>query len=107
MLSAVCYTFSLSRPGRLSTSTSSPILPAPTLDIYLRSKDAVVLVCEVPRGQRGVLFMLYRLREEVFECVWGLFFGSVLVCHRAPVIYIFLILNIIHLGGISGAAVRR
>ncbi|XP_035494084.2 uncharacterized protein LOC118313017 isoform X2 [Scophthalmus maximus] len=51
--------------GRLSTSTSSPILPAPTLDIYLRSKDAVVLVCEVPRGQRGVLFMLYRLREEV------------------------------------------
>ncbi|XP_045903900.1 uncharacterized protein LOC123970076 [Micropterus dolomieu] len=51
--------------GRLSASTSSPTLLAPELDIYLRSKDSVVLVCRTPEGHRGVLFMLYRLREKV------------------------------------------
>ncbi|XP_070684219.1 uncharacterized protein [Pempheris klunzingeri] len=51
--------------GRLSASTSSPTLPAPTLDIYLGSKDSVVLVCRAPEGHRGVLFKLYRFREKV------------------------------------------
>ncbi|XP_044044938.1 uncharacterized protein LOC122872903 isoform X4 [Siniperca chuatsi] len=51
--------------GRLSASTSSPILPAPKLDINLRLKDSVVLVCRAPEGHRGVLFMLYRLTENV------------------------------------------
>ncbi|XP_078136933.1 uncharacterized protein LOC144537242 isoform X1 [Sander vitreus] len=51
--------------GRLSASTSSPPLPAPKLDIYLRSKSAVVLVCRAPEGHRGVHFMLYRTREKV------------------------------------------
>ncbi|XP_031141777.1 uncharacterized protein LOC116040500 isoform X2 [Sander lucioperca] len=51
--------------GRLSASTSSPPLPAPKLDIYSRSKSAVVLVCQAPEGHRGVNFMLYRTREKV------------------------------------------
>lgn len=56
---------SLSCLGRLSASTSSPPLPAPKLDIYSRSKSAVVLVCQAPEGHRGVNFMLYRTREKV------------------------------------------
>ncbi|XP_063740869.1 uncharacterized protein LOC134865297 isoform X2 [Eleginops maclovinus] len=51
--------------GRLSASTSSPRLPAPTLDIYSRSKGSVVLVCRAPDGHRGVKFMLFRISEEV------------------------------------------
>ncbi|KAI4832741.1 hypothetical protein KUCAC02_015694 [Chaenocephalus aceratus] len=51
--------------GRLSASTSSPTLTSPTLDIYLRSKSSVVLVCRAPDGQRGVKFMLYRNEKEV------------------------------------------
>ncbi|KAM7394098.1 hypothetical protein PAMP_020918 [Pampus punctatissimus] len=51
--------------GRLSASTSSPILPAPTLDIYLRSKESVVLICHVPEGYTGVFFMLYRFKDKV------------------------------------------
>ncbi|XP_040001007.1 uncharacterized protein LOC120799742 [Xiphias gladius] len=49
--------------GRLSTS--SPTLPPPSLDIYLRSKDSVDLICEVPEGHHGVLFILYKFREKV------------------------------------------
>ncbi|KAG7227674.1 hypothetical protein INR49_029435 [Caranx melampygus] len=51
--------------GRLSASTSSPTLPAPTLSIYVGSKDSVTLLCKVPEGQHGFVFMLYRLREKV------------------------------------------
>ncbi|KAM7419055.1 hypothetical protein PAMA_016254 [Pampus argenteus] len=51
--------------GRLSASTSSPTLPPPTLDIYLRSKESVVLTCHVPEGYAGVFFMLYRFKEKV------------------------------------------
>ncbi|XP_023256687.1 uncharacterized protein LOC111650962 [Seriola lalandi dorsalis] len=51
--------------GRLSASTSSPTLPAPTLNISLRSKDSVTLICKVPEGHHGVLFMLYKIRENV------------------------------------------
>ncbi len=56
---------SLSYLGRISASTSSPVLPAPELDIYLWSEDSVVLVCRAPEGRRGVLFVLFRFREEV------------------------------------------
>ncbi|XP_022622597.1 leukocyte immunoglobulin-like receptor subfamily B member 3 isoform X2 [Seriola dumerili] len=51
--------------GRLSASTSSPTLPAPTLNIYLRSNDSVTLICKVPEGHHGFLFMLYKIRENV------------------------------------------
>ncbi|GAA6232344.1 uncharacterized protein LOC108875907 isoform X1 [Lates japonicus] len=51
--------------GRLSASTSSPPLPVPTLDIYSRSKDSVVLNCKVPEGHHGFLFKLYRFRDMV------------------------------------------
>nr|XP_019939408.1 PREDICTED: uncharacterized protein LOC109627358 [Paralichthys olivaceus] len=51
--------------AQLSTSTSPASLPAPALDIYLRSKDSVVLTCEVPHGHHGVIVMLYRFREMV------------------------------------------
>ncbi|XP_044195731.1 uncharacterized protein LOC122972582 [Thunnus albacares] len=51
--------------GRLSASTSSPNLPPPQLDIHSRSRDSVVLICGVPKGYTGVVFMLYRLRERV------------------------------------------
>ncbi|XP_069553419.1 uncharacterized protein [Brachyistius frenatus] len=51
--------------GRLSASTSSPSLPGPALEIYLKSKDSVVLVCRASKGHRGLLFMLYRFREKV------------------------------------------
>lgn len=43
----------------LSASTSSPAPPAPTLDIYSRSGDSVVLVCRAPEGYSGTAFMLY------------------------------------------------
>ncbi|XP_016526805.1 alpha-1B-glycoprotein isoform X1 [Poecilia formosa] len=48
------------RSERVSASTSSPTLPTPTLDIYSRSGDSVVLVCQAPRGHSGIVFMLYR-----------------------------------------------
>lgn len=51
--------------GGLSASTSSPTLPPPELDIYLRTTDSVTLVCRAPEGQRGLLFMLYHHREKV------------------------------------------
>ncbi|XP_034713578.1 uncharacterized protein LOC117935482 isoform X1 [Etheostoma cragini] len=51
--------------GRPLASTSSPPLPAPKLDIYLRSKSSVVLVCRAPEGHQGVNFMLYRTTEKV------------------------------------------
>ncbi|XP_040891249.1 uncharacterized protein LOC121180150 [Toxotes jaculatrix] len=52
--------------GRLSASTSSPALPAPTLDIRTtETSDSVVLICKVPEGHQGVLFMLYRSWEKV------------------------------------------
>ncbi|KAM7009450.1 uncharacterized protein LKV04_001417 isoform 2-T2 [Tautogolabrus adspersus] len=51
--------------GRLSASTSSPTLPAPKLDIHLRTEGSVVLVCRASQGHRGVLFMLYKYREMV------------------------------------------
>ncbi|XP_029993562.1 uncharacterized protein LOC115421755 [Sphaeramia orbicularis] len=51
--------------GRLSASTSPPPLPVPTLDIFSRSKDSVVLVCRVPERHRGVLFKLYRITDMV------------------------------------------
>nr|XP_020502029.1 uncharacterized protein LOC109993432 [Labrus bergylta] len=49
--------------GRLSASTSPPSLPAPKLDIHLRTEESVVLVCRA--FHRGVLFMLYRYRDMV------------------------------------------
>ncbi|XP_026214607.1 uncharacterized protein LOC113161313 [Anabas testudineus] len=49
----------------LSASESCTTLPKPMLHIYLKSKDSVVLVCRTPEGHRGVVFRLYRLREEV------------------------------------------
>lgn len=55
----------LSWPGRLSASTSSPALPAPELSTHSRSEDTAVLACRAPRGQRGVLFMLYRYDNKV------------------------------------------
>nr|XP_046267031.1 uncharacterized protein LOC124070809 isoform X2 [Scatophagus argus] len=51
--------------GRLSASTASPPLPAPELNFSMRSKDSLVLVCQAPEGHHGVLFMLYRFRENV------------------------------------------
>lgn len=51
--------------GRLSASTSSLTLPAPSLEIYSKSKDSVVLVCRAPEGDAGVLFMLYEKRVKV------------------------------------------
>lgn len=89
----LCLPFSLflSRLGRLSASTSSPILPAPMLDIYSRSKDSVALVCRVPEGHLGVHFMLYRQTEKVFflflsevfsstsGLLWFLFFSPLLI----------------------------
>ncbi|XP_059187741.1 uncharacterized protein LOC131970372 [Centropristis striata] len=51
--------------GRLLASTSSPSLPAPKLDIYLRSRGSVVLLCRAPEGQRSLHFRLYRSREQV------------------------------------------
>ncbi|XP_005749002.1 uncharacterized protein LOC102198585 isoform X2 [Pundamilia nyererei] len=51
--------------GRLSASTTSVTLPAPTLEIYSKSKDSVVLVCRAPEGNTGVLFMLYERRKKV------------------------------------------
>ncbi|XP_022049530.2 uncharacterized protein LOC110950958 [Acanthochromis polyacanthus] len=50
---------------RLSASTSLPPLPPPTLDIYSRSKESVILVCRASEGHHGVVFRLYRFREEV------------------------------------------
>ncbi|CAN9510509.1 unnamed protein product [Ophioblennius macclurei] len=51
--------------GRLLASTSSSTLPAPTLDIYSRSEDAVVLICRVPEGHNGFVFKLYQDTDEV------------------------------------------
>ncbi|XP_050926640.1 uncharacterized protein LOC108875907 isoform X3 [Lates calcarifer] len=51
--------------GRLSASTSLPPLPVPTLDVYSRSKDSVVLNCKVPQGHHGFHFKLYRFRDMV------------------------------------------
>uniref|UniRef100_UPI0037E9C91E uncharacterized protein n=1 Tax=Semicossyphus pulcher TaxID=241346 RepID=UPI0037E9C91E len=51
--------------GRLSASSTPPSLPAPKLDIYLRSKDSVTLVCRAPEGHRAVHYLLYRHREQV------------------------------------------
>ncbi|XP_047432545.1 uncharacterized protein LOC125000860 isoform X2 [Mugil cephalus] len=55
--------------GRLSASTFPPPPPspppAPTLEINLRSKDSLVLVCRAPEGHHGVVFMLYRVRKKV------------------------------------------
>ncbi|CAK6953444.1 uncharacterized protein LOC128366039 [Scomber scombrus] len=48
-----------------STSTSSPSLPAPKLDIHLRTGDSVVLICEVPGGYTGVQFMLFQYKDKV------------------------------------------
>ncbi|XP_038148388.1 alpha-1B-glycoprotein-like isoform X2 [Cyprinodon tularosa] len=49
----------------LSASTSPPALLTPTLDIYSKSGDSVVLVCRAPEGHHGVLFMLYREKEKI------------------------------------------
>ncbi|KAI3353310.1 hypothetical protein L3Q82_019843 [Scortum barcoo] len=66
VVTRVEHLFEFPHEGRLSASTtSSPILPAPELNIHLRSEDSVVLVCRAPEGQRGVLFMLYRYRGKV------------------------------------------
>ncbi|XP_034045017.1 uncharacterized protein LOC117526994 isoform X2 [Thalassophryne amazonica] len=51
--------------GRISASTSPPNLPAPVLEVLSRSSTSVVLVCRAPVGHHGVLFMLYRMREQV------------------------------------------
>ncbi|XP_074518577.1 uncharacterized protein LOC141784620 isoform X2 [Halichoeres trimaculatus] len=51
--------------GSLSASTPPPSLPAPVLDIHLRSEESVVLVCRAPEGRSGVTFMLYRFQEKV------------------------------------------
>lgn len=83
-----CYwmlVLSLSCLGRLLASTSSPPLPAPELSIYLRSRDSVVLVCQAPKGHRGVFFMLYRHVNKVvrFWVFFNLLFPQVskdLIC---------------------------
>nr|XP_020452759.1 leukocyte immunoglobulin-like receptor subfamily A member 6 isoform X2 [Monopterus albus] len=51
--------------GRFSGSYSSYIHPAPSLEIYKKSRDSVVLICQAPKGYHGVLFKLYRNREQV------------------------------------------
>ncbi|XP_072239971.1 uncharacterized protein [Leuresthes tenuis] len=61
---AIILTF-LQLWGRHSASTSSNTLPPPSLDIYSKSKDSVVLICQAPEVHSGVLFMLYRKTEKV------------------------------------------
>ncbi|XP_068178097.1 uncharacterized protein [Antennarius striatus] len=51
--------------GQIPASASSLTLPAPELDIYLRSEDLVGLVCRAPEGHHGVEFMLYQNRTKV------------------------------------------
>ncbi|XP_053273793.1 uncharacterized protein LOC128433888 isoform X1 [Pleuronectes platessa] len=51
--------------GQLSTASSCLTPPPPALDIYVRSKDKVVLTCKVPEGHHGVFFLLYRFRDRV------------------------------------------
>ncbi|XP_035022374.2 uncharacterized protein LOC118115375 isoform X1 [Hippoglossus stenolepis] len=51
--------------GQLSTASPCLPPPPPALDIYVRSKDTVVLTCKVPEGHHGVFFLLYRFREKV------------------------------------------
>lgn len=51
--------------GSLFASKPCTTLPQPMLDIYVKSKDSVVLVCRSPEGYHGVVFMLYRLTEKV------------------------------------------
>ncbi|XP_060940886.1 uncharacterized protein LOC133018522 [Limanda limanda] len=51
--------------GQLSTASSCLIPPPPALDIYVRSKNTVVLTCKVPEGHHGVFFLLYRFRDRV------------------------------------------
>ncbi|XP_061627545.1 uncharacterized protein LOC133477142 isoform X2 [Phyllopteryx taeniolatus] len=49
----------------LWASTSPLNLPAPKLLIRSWSRDSVVLVCRASGGHRGVLFRLFRFRQEV------------------------------------------
>lgn len=94
---AVCYIILF---FCLSVSTSSPTLPAPKLEIYLRSEDSVVVVCRAPEGHLGVLFMLYQYREKVFVSLCA--FRLVFFYRCANLFFVFLF---IYRGGLSGAAV--
>ncbi|KAF6718036.1 hypothetical protein FQA47_010697 [Oryzias melastigma] len=51
--------------GRVFASTSPAPLPTPTLKVKVRSIRSVVLVCQAPKGNHGVLFKLFQEREEV------------------------------------------
>ncbi|RVE76330.1 hypothetical protein OJAV_G00008300 [Oryzias javanicus] len=51
--------------GRVFTSTSPAPLPTPTLKVKARSSQSVVLICQAPKGNHGVLFKLFQEREEV------------------------------------------
>ncbi|XP_024145744.1 uncharacterized protein LOC112157302 isoform X2 [Oryzias melastigma] len=51
--------------GRVFASTSPAPLPTPTLKVKVRSIYSVVLVCQAPKGNHGVLFKLFQEREEV------------------------------------------
>ncbi|KAF3687538.1 hypothetical protein EXN66_Car003210 [Channa argus] len=50
--------------GSLSASTCTT-LPRPTLDIYMRTEDSVVLLCRAPKGRHGVLFSLHMVQKQV------------------------------------------
>lgn len=58
--------FSLYYIGSSAVSKSCTTLPQPTLGIYVKLRDSVVLICRAPEGHDGVLFKLYRHTEEVF-----------------------------------------
>ncbi|XP_061686149.1 uncharacterized protein LOC133506231 isoform X2 [Syngnathoides biaculeatus] len=49
----------------LRASESPVSVPAPELLIHSSSGDSVVLVCRASEGHRGVLFKLFKLRDEV------------------------------------------
>ncbi|CAG5941992.1 unnamed protein product, partial [Menidia menidia] len=48
-----------------SASSTAYTLPPPSLNIYSRSKDSVVLICQAPEGHFGIRFMLYNKTEQV------------------------------------------
>ncbi|KAM9770334.1 uncharacterized protein ACNS7B_009276 [Menidia menidia] len=51
--------------GKHSASSTAYTLPPPSLNIYSRSKDSVVLICQAPEGHFGIRFMLYNKTEQV------------------------------------------